>query len=478
MAGNSSSPSLAHLVEAVDAGRGLLGDALDAAGHAGPLRRVGLAGCAGAGRARWPARVRWPSVGSGTSPAFSYSTPLCTQQRGVTAVVEDHVRAVVASSPRHRLLGAPPVLLERLALPGEHRDALRVRRRAVRDRRRRRPRRGPAWRRCCSWPSAPRRRARSSVSIEHGRLDRHVQRAGDAGAGQRLERAVAPCAAPRRPGISCSARWISRARTGRAERSATRSRGGRRGTMAWEPPRSGLVDRGLGPTAHRVRQPARPPCYPARPASRPSSRRSAGSARGPRPRRRPGAARSRRRPARGRSSRASGPSPCASHGADLADHLEHLVVHQREAAGHVRRSRIRGGASTSVSTWRVTSPCCPQPHSSLWQTSAGRVAEGRRLGVLADLVLQRTAATPPEGAAVDQPRAADGPGQRRRRVVGSGQQRGAARCRSTAAATARAWAARPSSSATATTGVTSAPSAARASGWRRRGPARRRRPRT
>ena len=35
------------------------------------------------------------------------------------------------SGQRQRLLGAPPVLLERLALPGEHRDALRVLGRAV-----------------------------------------------------------------------------------------------------------------------------------------------------------------------------------------------------------------------------------------------------------------------------------------------------------------------------------------------------------
>ena len=47
------------------------------------------------------------------------------EQRRVAAVVEQHVRAA-AVGPHQRLLGAPPVLLERLALPGEHRNALGV----------------------------------------------------------------------------------------------------------------------------------------------------------------------------------------------------------------------------------------------------------------------------------------------------------------------------------------------------------------
>ena len=50
---------------------------------------------------------------------------LVDEQRGVAAVVEDHGRAL-AVRPEQGLLGAPPVLLERLALPGEDRDALRV----------------------------------------------------------------------------------------------------------------------------------------------------------------------------------------------------------------------------------------------------------------------------------------------------------------------------------------------------------------
>ena len=51
---------------------------------------------------------------------------LVHEQGGVAAVVEDQVRAVDSPSrppPVEDPLGAPPVLLERLALPGEHRHA-------------------------------------------------------------------------------------------------------------------------------------------------------------------------------------------------------------------------------------------------------------------------------------------------------------------------------------------------------------------
>ena len=50
---------------------------------------------------------------------------LVHEQGGVAAVVEDHVRplralAGLGAGPEQRLFGAPPVLLERLALPREH----------------------------------------------------------------------------------------------------------------------------------------------------------------------------------------------------------------------------------------------------------------------------------------------------------------------------------------------------------------------
>ena len=47
---------------------------------------------------------------------------LVHEQGGVTAVVEDHVRAEAVAEVEQPL-GAPPVLLQRLALPGEDRDA-------------------------------------------------------------------------------------------------------------------------------------------------------------------------------------------------------------------------------------------------------------------------------------------------------------------------------------------------------------------
>src|ERR1700689_1105268 len=56
---------------------------------------------------------------------------LVHQHRGVAAVIEDHVRPVVAR-PGQGLVRAPPVLVQRLALPGEHRDALGVFRGALR----------------------------------------------------------------------------------------------------------------------------------------------------------------------------------------------------------------------------------------------------------------------------------------------------------------------------------------------------------
>ena len=50
---------------------------------------------------------------------------LVDEQGGVPTVVEDQVRPALAR-PQQCLLGAPPVLLERLTLPGEHGNALGV----------------------------------------------------------------------------------------------------------------------------------------------------------------------------------------------------------------------------------------------------------------------------------------------------------------------------------------------------------------
>ncbi len=61
-------------------------------------------------------------VGVGPTPAVLELEPLVDEHGGVAAVVEDEVGAA-AVGPGEQLLGAPPVLLECLALPGEDRDA-------------------------------------------------------------------------------------------------------------------------------------------------------------------------------------------------------------------------------------------------------------------------------------------------------------------------------------------------------------------
>jgi hypothetical protein len=111
------------------------------------------------------------------------------EHRRVATVVEDHVRAgrvpVGVLPPGEDLVGAPPVVLKRLALPGEDRHALRVLRGAGRTDDDGRGRlvlggedvaRGPAHLRA----------ERDEGLDEHGGLDGHVQRSGDAGARQRL----------------------------------------------------------------------------------------------------------------------------------------------------------------------------------------------------------------------------------------------------------------------------------------------------
>ncbi len=184
-------PDLRHLVEPVHAGRRLFGHALDLARHARPLLRVGCEGALqglqhdskllriGAGRVRH---------GAGALELDSF----VHEQRRVTAVVEQHVRP--ALGPGEGLLGAPPVLLERLAFPGEDGDASRLVRCPLRaDGNRRRGvilrgedvARGPA----------DLRAERDQRLDQHGGLDRHVQRAGDLGAAQRLR---GPVLAPRR----------------------------------------------------------------------------------------------------------------------------------------------------------------------------------------------------------------------------------------------------------------------------------------
>ena len=144
---------------------------------------------------------------------------LVDEQGGVATVVEDQVRAL-AAGPAQDLLGAPPVVLEGLALPGEDRARPAGRRRSRRAPRPRRRRRGPGSRRCCSWPTAPRRRGRSSVSISTAvwivMWSEPVMRAPARGLAAPNSARMAMS-----PGISCSASTISLRPNSASDRSAT-----------------------------------------------------------------------------------------------------------------------------------------------------------------------------------------------------------------------------------------------------------------
>ena len=111
------------------------------------------------------------------------------EQGRVAAVVEDHVRPGrnirITPWPGQCLLGAPPVLLERLALPREHRHPRRILRGAVAadDNRRGRVILG---REDVAGRPPNLGAERHQRLDQHRGLDRHVQRAGDPCALQRL----------------------------------------------------------------------------------------------------------------------------------------------------------------------------------------------------------------------------------------------------------------------------------------------------
>ena len=109
---------------------------------------------------------------------------LVDEHRGVATVVEDHV-GLRAARPGEDLLGAVPVLLEGLALPGEDRDALGVLGGAVRAHD---DGRGGLVLGGVDVAGGPADLGteRGERLDEHGGLHGHVQRAGDAGAGERL----------------------------------------------------------------------------------------------------------------------------------------------------------------------------------------------------------------------------------------------------------------------------------------------------
>ncbi len=106
---------------------------------------------------------------------------LMDQQGHVAAIVDYQLRPLATLMPQ-RLVRAPPILLQRLALPGKHRHTT-----------------------CCNSSSrmvlraedVAARPAHSSAQLhqrldQHRRLDSHVQRAGNAHALQRLARGALP----------------------------------------------------------------------------------------------------------------------------------------------------------------------------------------------------------------------------------------------------------------------------------------------
>ena len=186
--GEEQRPVPLHAVEAVHSRGGLLAGAAHRCRRGPPCRRILVQNAAQRGEHHL-------LLGAVARAGFRHNTgllarqPLVQQQRGVPAVVEDQCRSS-AVGPAQHLLGAAPVLLERLALPGEHRHAARLARRALR-----------AHRHGCGGvilggEDVARRPAHLGAEFgerldENRRLDRHVQRAGDAGTGERLAVAVA-----------------------------------------------------------------------------------------------------------------------------------------------------------------------------------------------------------------------------------------------------------------------------------------------
>ncbi len=177
-----------HLVEPVHAGGGLLAHALHAGEGLGEAAGVGLE----LGGDQVEDDAPFLAVGGGVErrdlAGLLELRALVEQQGEVAAVVEHHVGALAAGEVE-QLVGAPPVLLERLALPREDRRALGVDHGAVlaHDHRG-----GGGVLRAEDVARGPADlRAEFDERLdEHGRLHGHVEAAGDAGAGEGLGRAV------------------------------------------------------------------------------------------------------------------------------------------------------------------------------------------------------------------------------------------------------------------------------------------------
>ena len=167
---------LGHLVEPLDPGGGLLAHAADLAEPGGVPGRV-------LGELRLDRReerglLLVGGVGDDGGVLLRHRAQV-EQQGGVAAVVQDHV-GVGAVGPLEDAVGVVPVLLERLALAREHRGA------------RGRDRGGGVVlgrEDVAGGPAHVRAEGLQGLDQDRG-LDRHVERAGDAGAPQGLQARV------------------------------------------------------------------------------------------------------------------------------------------------------------------------------------------------------------------------------------------------------------------------------------------------
>ena len=98
----------------------LLGDALDGLGVALVEARIGLEALLDRREEDFFFLIR-RLVEEGGVAAFGAQAEM-DEQRGVAAIVEDHVRAA-AVGPFENAMGVVPIILEALALDGEHRRA-------------------------------------------------------------------------------------------------------------------------------------------------------------------------------------------------------------------------------------------------------------------------------------------------------------------------------------------------------------------
>ncbi len=164
--------ALVHLVQAVHAGGGFLGHALDLGQARRIPLRIGLQ--LGLDRGEQHGRLLAVRLGQHRDVLLGAAAQM-QQQRGVAAVVEDHV-GMAAVRPLEDAVGVVPVIGQRFAFDGEHRNAARGNGCGCVVLGREDVARSPAHFRA----------ERLQRLDQHGGLDGHVQRAGDARAFQRL----------------------------------------------------------------------------------------------------------------------------------------------------------------------------------------------------------------------------------------------------------------------------------------------------